>query len=521
VARGLLLNNVPALHRTLSVLRGGDTSDVAVKTYSDVIGGAVATTTDFSTTQSILSGVTPQGRSVAYMAIAMALHYLGYSFARPSTIALFTSKKVGFQSPAAFPLAMAFISPVSLGLLILYGSILEHKGPRGALIRTTALCGFVLLAAALAIEILQEQQSSPSINILGSSFPLVKLLVGGLFIFRESYVQLLTSQHWSFMASICNPSQSTTWFAWISGVTSILSATGGWFTSFLVKKVGLTGVVALAGISLLVSLFVSEQAYSVAERHGFNPDKEHFDQKAAKLSSLNKILSMRSENMLQKAANIFDRVPSLRRLFWEVLSCQGLATLLNVCFVTKLSEVFPNDQLRAGWTGRFYATINVISCLIQFGMLPKLIKAVEPSVVWRVMPMVMICLTLFQSTVQDPSLYLVSGSLLVMKTLEFSARRLLDEMVYVPLDYESRYVGKEVIGVFGYRFGKSGMSLALSALTSCLGNLGVKQLSQLTTLGALSWFACSWQLSNLVPTKAEAEESYAKIHGKSQDGSTQ
>lgn len=82
----------------------------------------------------------------------------------------------------------------------------------------------------------------------------------------------------------------------------------------------------------------------------------------------------------------------------------------------------------------------------------------------------------------------------------------------MPLDYESRYVGKEVIGVFGYRFGKSGMSLALSALTYCFGNLGVQQLSQLTTLGALGWFVTAYRLSNVVPTKAEAEAAYAKLH---------
>jgi hypothetical protein len=133
--------------------------------------------------------------------------------------------------------------------------------------------------------------------------------------------------------------------------------------------------------------------------------------------------------MIQKAIHIFERVPTLKRLFWEILSCQGLATLLNVCFVVKLREAMPDDALRAGWTGRFYATINVISCLIQLGMLPTLIREVEPYIVWRIMPAVMIGFTLCQSMAKDPSLYLVSGSLLVMKTMEFSARRILDEMV--------------------------------------------------------------------------------------------
>ena len=41
------------------------------------------------------------------------------------------------------------------------------------------------------------------------------------------------------------------------------------------------------------------------------------------------------------------------------------------------------------------------------------------------------------SFAKDPSLYLIAGTFLTMKALEFSARRMLDEMVYVPLDYDA------------------------------------------------------------------------------------
>jgi ATP/ADP translocase len=139
-------------------------------------------------------------------------------------------------------------------------------------------------------------------------------------------------------------------------------------------------------------------------------------------------------------------------------------------------------------------------------------KVVEPAYVWRALPMIMTLMTFFQGLEKNPSLYLISGSLATMKILEFSARRMLDEMVYVPLDYESRYVGKEVIGVFGYRFGKSGMSLALSALTSYFGMLRLQELSQLTVLASGNWLLQAYRLSNCVPTKAEAEKAYEPLH---------
>jgi len=66
--------------------------------------------------------------------------------------------------------------------------------------------------------------------------------------------------------------------------------------------------------------------------------------------------------------------------------------------------------------------------------------------------------------------------------------------------------GKEIIGVFGNRFGKSGMSLVLSLLTYAFGNFGLHQLSLLSLLASTTWMSTSWWLSGLVPNQAEAQE---------------
>lgn len=169
-----------------------------------------------------------RSKSVAFMALAMACHYLGewiihsfasivcyvlkfhafshvsflsaffgisyrakigYSLARPVTVALFTSKATGYpDSPGAFPFAMAFVSPISLLFLLGYGSILEKRGPRGALKRTTLYCSSAILVSSAAVEVAQRT----SAVFLKTSIPVVKLISGPLFVFRESYVQLLT-----------------------------------------------------------------------------------------------------------------------------------------------------------------------------------------------------------------------------------------------------------------------------------------------------------------------------------------
>ena len=76
-------------------------------------------------------------------------------------------------------------------------------------------------------------------------------------------------------------------------------------------------------------------------------------------------------------------------------------------------------------------------------------------------------------------------------------------MAYVPLSFESRFKGKEIIAVFANRFGKSGMALILSSLHfSSGGSIGLSGLTLAVTLG---WFSSVVGLSKLIPTKVEAD----------------
>ena len=98
---------------------------------------------------------------------------------------------------------------------------------------------------------------------------LTKYIVGALFIFRESYVQLITSQHWSFISSVLTPSQSSTWFAPISGLTSITSAVAAMAVGRLSSMWGLQGVLGVAALVLGGSVVFGELAYSIAEKVSF------------------------------------------------------------------------------------------------------------------------------------------------------------------------------------------------------------------------------------------------------------
>ena len=292
----------------------------------------------------------------------------------------------------------------------------------------------------------------------------------------------------------------------------------------LVNRIGLAGALLATAATLLMSLIFTTLAYNTSDKYGFTP-KEHKKAKqphptVGRRSSMTKTkqneVELHNASMFAKASKLFARVLVLGALFMEILASQGLATILNVIFVARLETAIPDDSERAGFVGMFFSLVNVITMVIQIVILPPIMTILEPRDLWRVVPFITMLFTFFQSTLKQPSLAIVSASLLVMKVSEYSARRMLDEMVFVPLDFESRFLGKEVIGVFGYRFGKSLMSLAVSIISQVAGsgNFGLQQKSYLGSIISIAWMQTAWRLSNLVPTRAEAEEAYKKEKGK-------
>jgi len=225
-------------------------------------------------------------RAVACMTAAIAFHFAGYELARAATISLFTSEDVnlstygvssfsssgtdnktrtvlflgGFGSRTAvmLPLAVCCVSPCSLFLLWTYSYHLERIGPKRTLVRTTVISSLVLFIAVMALRTLQslaqmylihadDSQQGKSYTFPSSVFFILFLLLvipstshsslsvithlsycykGILFLLlvvQNSNVQLLFTQHWSYLGSVLCTSEANIWFAPIAGVGSIAS----------------------------------------------------------------------------------------------------------------------------------------------------------------------------------------------------------------------------------------------------------------------------------------------------------
>ena len=86
----------------LNHLRGGASALLATTAVTSLakvgVGDGVVGSATLPSSESFLGmAMTPEGKAVVLMAISMALHYLGYSMARPVTVALFTSVDTGYS----------------------------------------------------------------------------------------------------------------------------------------------------------------------------------------------------------------------------------------------------------------------------------------------------------------------------------------------------------------------------------------------------------------------------------------
>jgi ATP/ADP translocase len=149
-----------------------------------------------------------------------------------------------------------------------------------------------------------------------------------------------------------------------------------------------------------------------------------------------------------------------------------------------------------------------VSGVLQFLVLPFLANHLNPRLFWIIMPISMLCLSLIESARGEVSLDMVAIIFCTMKIMEYSFRGLANEMVYAALDYESRYVGKEVIGL-GCRFGKSGMAITLFLLASWYEDTELlvhHSMIALTIVSAI-WLGVSIQLNNLIKASGKDAKS--------------
>ena len=93
-----------------------------------------------------------------------------------------------------------------------------------------------------------------------------RLIVWASFVFQNAYAHLLYAQQWSFIGSVLTTEEGATYFGTFAGLSSVSSTIAGTVVARSVDRIGLRGLMGLAGLSLVVTAVLADAAYDVSER---------------------------------------------------------------------------------------------------------------------------------------------------------------------------------------------------------------------------------------------------------------
>lgn len=339
-------------------------------------------------------------------------------------------------------------SPISAIILYLYTNSIKRHGPYLTLLISNIVCVGFFTYVTFFLPTLHGNMGKYSVLLYYS--------------FREIYVTLLSTQQWSFIATVLNKSKSSHMVKY-SGLISIASAIGGLLVEHIVKFGGVQYLLYMSLLATVLSWLLDEIAYAMVVDHNAACTKVLLQRAEIKKSAMNKHAR---NNFWIAAGQLIYKTDTLRILFFEAIIHQLCANMLNITFHDGLRKSIPDSSLRAVVVGRFFASVNTIACVLQCFVLPYLLSHQTLPQFLLIIPIIVL-IAVFLSCFDRTDLFLrdtiAFGS---VKILEYSIMTSATEMIYMPLECEVRYVGKEFIRFFGHRLGKSFASIILCTMNA-------------------------------------------------------
>lgn len=401
------------------------------------------------------------------MTLSMACSFAGYEFLRTAATTAFTEIFAGSTSINAVALATAAVSPFSVLVLACYSRVLDASGPRAALRTTLAGTITTILIMLLSVCILGNSSTIGVVNRNSTvSAWLLAAITAFTFLWQNSYLNLLCSQQWSFVNSVMDdhgnndtaitPTVVATTMGRIAGVSCAVSTMASASVPWLVLRGG--GIKTLwlgAAVWNGLAWWAADRvAYPVAAQQGWDPRRRRTSSSSSKASG-QETADTSSPRTWRDAVELLQRVPILSLLAIETVAFSALNTVLNVRTVNAVAQAIPDAVQRSSLWGKFYAATNGAAAVFQFGIVPLLPSM---ALAWRWVALVPLVAVVGEALLvggpmglsggvlaaasSSSSLVCLMVALWATKVMDYSVRSVAGNMVYQPLDFESRFFGK-------------------------------------------------------------------------------
>ena len=373
-----------------------------------------------------------------------------YGFARPITNALFLE----YFDSSDMLWGMALVPLVVTALLVPYGLLLSRFGPRRTLVISTILSGVLL-----AVPMLERSPSS----------------VFFLYVWKEAYVVLLVEQFWAFANSSFSVEGGKKAYGPVLFVGGLGAVTGNKLVALLSADLGTWNVLSGSFLTLVPFVIFMLAAYQASPVHELNRKPTGPPKKGGHLG-----------------LGILVASPYLSAIGVVVGLGQVMAAALDVVFHSQMASAVTGLDARSAFAGDFWFYVNAGSMAMQL-VTPLLLRLFSVGVLHLLMPLSHVAAV--AALLMFPSLWTAAFAFAWFKILDYSLFRASKEVLYVPLDFDSRYRAKMVIDMVVYRTTKGGAALLLSlARQSTLALTAL--LPAAAGAAAALWTIFAWKIGN-------------------------
>ena len=373
----------------------------------------------------------PEIRAALCMGGAAFFLLMGYEFIRSSATSLFIAE----FGKDAIPVATLFMPLAVIAFLYAYGRLLGRFGAKWTLVATTLGSGCLI-----AIGFVAHHSG-------------LKFASAGLYVLREAYVVLILEQYWSYINSKVTRDDARKLNGPVCGISSLGAIAGGMTTAAIVGNVGSENLLLLAALACVPASLLSVLAFRIGgDPRGQGSHPGH----VAKSDAHGAKADWRDVVGL----NLMRKEPILAWLLAMVLTTQVVAAMTDFAFQGMLADALPDTDARTAYLGNFFAKLNMFALGLQVIGAPILLSWLRYDWINLAIPIVQIGTCAWAAL--EPSLASTGAAFMTFKAIDYSLFRAAKEILYIPLSFDARYRSKELIDVFGYRFGKGGASLAVT-----------------------------------------------------------
>ena len=284
---------------------------------------------------------------------------------------------------------------------------------------------------------------------INESARFVKILVISIYYLWVNFFALMAvSMFWSFMNDVFTVEQGRRLYAIIGYGGLIGGLVGSALTSLLVQRIGTSNLFILAIMLLYPSIWCMQYIH-----------KNHYCPDGVTEEDNKPVVPAHPprpwDGFLSVCKNPILICMALEMFLYTFSSTMFFQQLNRVIESEMGDDVNSKTQFIAGLYGR----INIISLFAQFFVTRLMMMLANPIYGLLLLNLIQVggtCVMLF-----EPSLTVVSWTLIIRYALNYSTGRALRELVYIPLDREAKYQGKGFIDTVVFRVGDGLSSIIL------------------------------------------------------------